>query len=247
MPVSSAERRRSRYFSPPRCGSNCVTLSQCDLARPACGRCVRRGVACAGYPIEGGYAFRDETTNAQRLSERARRTTGQGRTPTTQFEIDFPPSTQQQHGEPSSSGLDPYLRSQYSWLNEQAVAELPEPLKRDIETRAVERFFVDWTVYPSEGSPGHMHHLPMLYENALPDSLLRLAVRAVAFADMKHARDQDNVPFDIRAQRSYGAALARMREVTDNKQELTDDRVLAALLAIDYYELLPLSACTIIC
>jgi hypothetical protein len=31
----------------------------------------------------------------------------------------------------------------------QAFGEVPGPLKRDVETRAVERFFVNWTLHPS--------------------------------------------------------------------------------------------------
>ena len=34
----------------------------------------------------------------------------------------------------------------YPWLN---VTNIPRALDRDVETRAVERFFVNWTLYPS--------------------------------------------------------------------------------------------------
>lgn len=48
------------------------------------------------------------------------------------------------------------LQQQYSWLSDHALATVPEPLRRDVETRAVERFFVNWTLHPSNhgGSPG---------------------------------------------------------------------------------------------
>jgi hypothetical protein len=133
--------------------------------------------------------------------------------------------------------LSPGLQHQYSWLNNIGLAEVPEPLKRDLETRAVERFFINWTLYPGNDgvSPGHMQNLHTLYLSAPPESVLWLAVRALAFADMRNSR-AGNVPFSIKARRNYGAALTRMREIANNEQELVDDRVLAALLLIDNFE-----------
>ena len=78
----------------------------------------------------------------------------------------------------------------------------------------------------------------MLNHDAPPESVLSLAVRAVAFADTKNARNGNDIAFSVRAQRSYGAALAQMRAISDNEQELANDRVLAALLLIDCYEVL---------
>ena len=60
--------------------------------------------------------------------------------------------------------------------------------------------------------------------------------QAVAFADARNARDAENVSLAVKSQRSYGAALARMRAIIDDQQELADDRILAALLVIDIYE-----------
>ena len=52
--------------------------------------------------------------------------------------------------------MDAILQQHYSWLNERVLAEVPGPLKRDVETRAVEIFFINWTLYPNnQGStPG---------------------------------------------------------------------------------------------
>jgi len=135
--------------------------------------------------------------------------------------------------------IDESLQQQYPWLNERALAEVPEPLKRDLETRAVERFFVNWTLHPSNhgASPGHMHDLPMLYLSAPPDSILWLAVRAVAFADMRN-ESAGNVPFYIKARQHYGAALNSTRMMIHNQQDLANDRVLSAILLIDNFELM---------
>jgi hypothetical protein len=44
--------------------------------------------------------------------------------------------------------VDQSLLQQYPWLNEQAISEIPESLQNDLESRAVERFFINWTLYP---------------------------------------------------------------------------------------------------
>ena len=106
-------------------------------------------------------------------------------------------------------------------------------------TRALDRFFVNWTLYPlNDGvSPGYMHDLPMLYLSATPESVLWLAVRAVAFADMKHATVGE-IGFYIMARQHYGAALSRIRAAAHEEQELTNDHILAATLLIDNFEIL---------
>lgn len=154
------------------------------------------------------------------------------------------------------------LQQQYSWFSDHALAAIPEPLRRDVETRAVERFFVNWTLHPSNhgGSPGefsqlgqweilvflilltiiylgYMHELPMLFMNAQEDSVLWLAVRAVAFADIRN-ENTGNVSFHTKSRQHYGAALNRMRAVINDQQNLGDDRILFSMLLIDNFEVL---------
>ena len=135
------------------------------------------------------------------------------------------------------------LQSEFPWLNRQAVAALPEPLKRDLETRAVERFFINWILQPRGNGinpdVGFMQFLPLLYEGAPPHSLLPRMIQAMAFADMGRMRNGDGVPFNIKAQRSYGLALNQVLELTHNQRELAIDRTLAALLLIDTFEVRP--------
>lgn len=141
--------------------------------------------------------------------------------------------------QPSPDSPEISWQSLFPWLNNRSLAVLPEPLKRDLETRAVDRFFVNWILYPGRdgGSIGHMHDLPKLYHTALPDSVLWHAVRAVAFADLRHTRDHD-VPFNLKAQRSYGAALNRIRIAVETGQELLTDDTFSGLLLIDSFEVL---------
>jgi hypothetical protein len=81
-----------------------------------------------------------------------------------------------------------------------------------------------------------MHILPMLYYASRQDSLLWHAVRAMAFADTSPARSGGGLPFNLKARRSYGLTLARLREVVEKKVELNEDHVFAALLLLDSFE-----------
>jgi hypothetical protein len=208
---------------------------QCDLVRPVCGRCMCRGRACTGFPGDDGFIFRNENEAAQRNSERARRGPSKNRLPRISFKI-IP--SQKQHTQVSTDVADQHLHQLYPWLNYRALAEAPKPLRGGLETRAVDRFFLNWTLHPNDGvSPGHMHDLPMLYLSAPPESILWLAVRAMAFADMRHSRSEDT-PFTTKALRHYGAALSLLRTIAVDEQSLADDRVLAALLLVDNFEVL---------
>ncbi|KAK9236696.1 hypothetical protein V1525DRAFT_197763 [Lipomyces kononenkoae] len=188
-----------------------------------------RGLACTGFPDDAGFIFRDENEVAQRNSERARRGPGENRMPPISFKI-VPLHV-------STDVPDLHLQQLYPWLNDCALDEVPRPLQRGLETLAVDRFFVNWTLHPcNDGvSPGHMHDLPMLYLSAPPKSILWLAVRAMAFADMRHLRSED-IPFPTKALRYYGAALSLLRRIAVDEQRLDDDRVLLALLLVDNFE-----------
>ena len=210
---------------------------QCDRVRPICGRCRQREQTCSGFPADIGFIFRDENEASQRNSERARREAREGRVPATSFNVLPSQVTREQQPQVSIDALDQGLQLQYPWLNKRALAEVPRPLERDVETQAVDRFFVNWTLYPGNDgvSPGHMHNLYPLYLSAPPGSVLWLAVRALACADMKHESVGDT-PFHIKARQYYGATLSRLRVVAHEGQKLANDQVLAAILLIDNFE-----------
>lgn len=75
----------------------------------------------------------------------------------------------------------------------------------------------------------------MLYHGAQQYSVLWLAVRAMAFADMRNER-AENVPFQVKARQHYGAALTAMRAAIDGQKDLGDDGMLTAMLLIDHFE-----------
>lgn len=80
-----------------------------------------------------------------------------------------------------------------------------------------------------------MHELPILFQSAERDSVLWLAVRALAFADLKNETSGD-IPFQTKARQHYGAALSRMRSVVYNQQDLSNDEILFSMILIDNFE-----------
>lgn len=209
-----------------------TSAQQCDLVTPSCGRCTARSLVCSGA-AQSNLLFLSENAIAQRNSWLARRPRkGSPRQPS---------SSRSQSPQKPVELSDEDLQKLYYWLSESAMAvDLPQPIRRDVETRAVERFFLDWTLSPSNDglSPGYLYNLPALYASAQPGSVLWHAVRAVAFADF---RAYDNGSFGLKARQSYGAALTRMRILTEDNKKLVHDRILAALLLIDIFELIYLA------
>ncbi|KAK3683173.1 hypothetical protein LTR37_020486 [Vermiconidia calcicola] len=223
-------------MAPIRACEQCrAAKARCDLIRPTCGRCSQRNLTCSG-PAESGFLFLAENEVAQRNSMLARRPRSLGRG---QIVANSSPSQTSEDPQPSELPTEG-SRKLYYWLNDTALAEVPGPLKRDTETRAVERFFLDWTLNPTNDgvAPGYMHDLPLLYASAAPGSVLWHAVRAVAFADLK---DYDRGSFSSKARQNYGGALTRMRSIAEDSQRLAEDRILAALLLIDNFEAIYLS------
>ena len=199
---------------------------------PICGRCRQRDLVCSGLSEGDGFLFFNENDRARRNSQRARGECGQRaiQLPIVSGQVlqIRPLVTSPQHEHP--------------WFKRTALNDIPGPLKRDLETRAVDRFFVNWTLYPrNDGmSLGYMYDLPTLYNSAPSESTLWHAIRAIAFADIKYERDKD-VTFSYKARKSYGAALKSIRQIATDDQILLSDTILAALLLIDEFEILYLA------
>ncbi|KAF2159673.1 hypothetical protein M409DRAFT_37879, partial [Zasmidium cellare ATCC 36951] len=205
---------------------------QCDLGQPQCARCIKRKVECsyAGGLREREFVFRDHNEFAQRKSEIARGTRkASSRSPPK-------PGPAPEDNTPSSD--------EYPWLNELARSEIPPSLYNSLEQRAIDRFFLDWVLYPCNrgSSPGYMKELPRLYESADEDCVLRRAVEAMAFAAQKDRKGSDGVIFSTKAQNQYGAALARMQtKITSGEGGFADDGTLAGLLLIENFEMMYLA------
>ena len=193
---------------------------------------MRRGTPCDGYHVQGSFTFRNENQHAQELSRRSRRELQHGAwlagSEAALQDIEASAPSELEFNEIT-------LQAQFSWLNEQAFASIPDHVRLDAATQAVDRFFANWIVYPNELSPGYMHHLPLLYETATPDSVLRSSIRALAFADVRRT-SSGGQDYKLKALQNYGAAIHRLRAVAGEPTNFQRDETLAALLLIDAFE-----------
>ncbi len=100
--------------------------------------------------------FRNENEVAKRNSQRARRPQGWKSFDPIAASSSSLAVVQSTLSQTTGDAADDSGQKDYSWLNEYALGHVPEPLKRDVETRAVERFFVNWILHPSNhgGTPG---------------------------------------------------------------------------------------------
>jgi hypothetical protein len=204
---------------------------QCDRAQPSCRRCTRLGLSCSGAPSTTDVVFRDERDVARRNSQRARRE-GEWSCIALAQKAEGPRRT--------SNAVYPRFEDacQYYWLKRHSHDLIAEPLRRDLDARAIDRFFLDWILYPGNDgiAPGLMHDLPAMYSGASSGSLLWHAVRALAFADIAQGQSQQGRSYSIKARQSYGAALVAMRKTIGEAGRFNQDSTLAALLLVDAFE-----------
>ncbi|KAF2106441.1 hypothetical protein BDV96DRAFT_617327 [Lophiotrema nucula] len=203
----------------------------CDLARPTCGSCNEQNIICTGLPLDSLFVFRNENEVAKRNSRRAR---GQRRQSPEAALVSLQAEQSSPNPEEPFNVSDHRLRESYPWLNYWALTQIPNSLKRDAETRAIERFFVNWTLYPDNRglSPGYMDDLPRLYYSTEADSVLWSSVRAVAYADIGGGS------FQVKARQQYGTALNQMRVIANDQQQIASDTTLYATLLMDDFELM---------
>lgn len=200
-----------------------------------------------GSSNDQNIVFLNENQVAERNSRRARKGhRSSSQLPSVTFDVVAPEKSPSHHSRSppqttqTDHAVDPGLRFQYPWLNEQRISQLSHPMTQDPDLRAVDRFFVNWTLYPDNEqiSNGHMSNMQDLYISAPPQSVLWLAVRAVAYADMRNELST-GTSFSVKARQFYGAALSRLREVAYQGQNLANDHMLAAILLIDNFEVTP--------
>lgn len=116
------------------------------------------------------------------------------------------------------------------WLNSDAHKRIPNTVTGDLDTRAVEHFFTNWVMWPcSHGiTPGHLSDMPAMYEQSLPGTSMRLAIEALAYADIPYHHGK--------ARAKYGHALNRVRAIIGDPEKSRLDALLTSLIVIDNFE-----------
>lgn len=132
--------------------------------------------------------------------------------------------------------------SQSIFCRDDPSAYLSSPLHRDQDMRAVERFFLDWVMYPccTMGvCPGYLASIPALYHGSRKNDLLHWTVQAMAYSTARMCRADDGVSFEVKARTCYGKAVQclRNRVALSSSQSLYNDEILASILLLDQWEL----------
>lgn len=182
--------------------------------------------------------FRNQNQAAQQGSERARQEIRRKRPEVIPLRLAASSSASTLLHAPASLASevpDTQPHEHYRGLRDREIAVLPQPIARDPGTRAVERFFIDWTSLSRHDgvAAGHEHDVPNLYSNANPDSILWFAARAMAFA---HVNRRGLIKDSSSALHLYGEALAGLRSLTFDGYAFANDDVLAGLLLVDAFE-----------
>lgn len=180
--------------------------------------------------------FRDENQAAKEGSERARQKGRRERPEIIQLEMFLPRSRDTRN---SLFGAN-QSESTYYWLKEQPVVSMPEQLARDWSSRAVERFFADWTKVPCEDgiSIGCELDLPILYSSTMRNSILWLAVDTMALAHVGHLEPR-GLSEPRGALKRYGETLSALYELAYDNRAFAGVDVIAGILLLDTFEVRP--------
>ncbi|KAI0968931.1 hypothetical protein F4678DRAFT_192316 [Xylaria arbuscula] len=202
---------------PGRFSTGCKRCRQrkvkCDEGRPSCRRCIIYGKPCPGYSDQFHFRFDKASANHQGNS--------------------LPPQRHQNKSQTSSrvqsqkaSGDHAVVRTA-SASRQPSIAPQLEVSYDDVSLCYFVRRFV--TPDENDNLPGHLSFLPSLF-NHEGHGLLELATLSVA--QMAAFNQFRGDKFRIQSYQNYGRALQALRKTIQTEDEVTDDRVLAAVLLL---------------
>lgn len=197
---------------------------------------------CTGYTAEVDFIFRSENVTAARNSKRARLAVRKRSAPSSTRSVSD--GKQSSASVSSISGDTPNNHhssdEEELWPDFDIADETPVPasVSTPVIDRAVHRYFEDWIITPTRQGrqPGHMIHAIALYLSADSKSTYRTAIQACAYA---HLQFENDGAFANKARSTYGKALMCMKDEIADKYKVHDDRLLAAVLLLDGFEVRP--------
>ncbi|KAI1823763.1 hypothetical protein F4861DRAFT_549510 [Xylaria intraflava] len=198
---------------PGRFSTGCIRCRQrkvkCDEERPSCRRCQTYGRPCLGYTDQFHFRF-DKNVSKQRKA-----------------------SSSQHHREESRAAIQNCQSSLQVTRNARppAILRQPEILYDEISLC----YFIRRFVAPDENDnfPGHLSSLPSLYNHG-SRGLLELATLSVA--QLAAYNQFGGTKFRLQSYQNYGRALRALRETIDAQNQVTDDRVIAAVLLLSMFK-----------
>ncbi|KAF2966600.1 hypothetical protein GQX73_g6979 [Xylaria multiplex] len=204
---------------PGRFSTGCKRCRQrkvkCDEGRPSCRRCNIYGKPCPGYSDQFHFRFDKASSNQKDHS---------------------PPRRRQQGLQASSQQQQPHARKPSGdWTvarpaDSSNTTNIAPPLEVSYDQVSL-CYFVSRFVTPAENDslPGHLSFLPGLF-NHDGHGLLELATLSVA--QMAAYNQFRGDKFRVQSYQNYGRALQVLRKTIQTEEEVTDDRVLAAVLLL---------------
>ncbi|GAP87192.1 putative transcriptional regulatory protein [Rosellinia necatrix] len=203
---------------PGRFSTGCKRCRQrkvkCDEGRPSCRRCQIYGQPCPGYADQFHFRF-DKTASKQ-----------ENPSPPPRRRVRPQPPSQQQPPPPNHNRNQTLVRAT-GGTRPLAIMPQLELSYDDISLCYFVRRFV--TADESDNLPGHLSFLPSLYNHS-GHGLLELATLSVA--QMAAYNQFGGEKFRLQSYQNYGRAVRTLRKTIEDENEVTDDRVLAAVLLL---------------
>ncbi|KAH3988990.1 hypothetical protein HBH98_184760 [Parastagonospora nodorum] len=235
---------------------------KCDEATPKCSRCARSNQECR-YRDRTDILFRNQTDiAAQRAEDSWRRRSksfldASGESSTTRRlaaggHQRNSPENQQARSNDSGSSVSPSTSHGpgHTYFDNVRVAsplgrsKLPIPTspRQDLRHLAYQRFVYDFVVFPDPNKPleepsdALFSFVPLLYENAHPQSCLVTVVNAVAYINFANRRD---VPQAMAlAEESFGEGIKMLSRMIANEETAASDEALCSVHLMGIFETL---------
>ncbi|KAI0487502.1 hypothetical protein F4859DRAFT_501885 [Xylaria cf. heliscus] len=189
---------------------------KCDENRPSCQRCRIYGQPCPGYADQFHFRF-DKTASKQEtpLPRQQCREKSQ--------------ASRQPQPQPLSQAANSVQIAVQTMRNAQPPAITPQ-LELSYDDISL-CYFIRRFVTPDENDnlPGHLTFLPSLY-NHDGHGLLESATLSVA--QMAAYNQFGSNQFRLQSYQNYGRTIRALRKTIETEDEVTDDRVLAAVLLL---------------
>jgi len=117
---------------------------------------------------------------------------------------------------------------------------LSPPSRQDLRQLAYQRFVYDFVVFPDPNKPleepsdALFSFVPLLYEQAHPDSCLATVVNAVAYINFANRRD---VPQAMAlAEESFGQGIKMLSRMIANEETAASDEALCSVHLMGVFE-----------
>ena len=199
-----------------RCEACRVSGHECDFQRPRCGRCTANAIACNYAETRVDFTFVDQNNAAAIASRRGahRRYRERGRRTAIPLDTSLLETGQDA---PIRQGQSPHFATSILYT---------------LDDRVVQRFIARWAA--GQTSLGCLDSMPELYDSSGQDSAMQNAIIATAYADLaafEHHGDQGT-----KCYQAYFGSLRRLQDELSNANFVASDSILAAVLAIDAFE-----------